>query len=137
MECDKSRAFQAPATPPTHLHHSSTNQKQHSSIYMCLIELPNGQNKVFKPRHNSKQQSCCNQQAALQWPKTSYSHQDNYSKQESCCYEHAALKRTLQAMYVPARAELPHITVESVDQSLCNEGRYMGGCRGGGEGGGA
>jgi hypothetical protein len=78
--------------------------------------------------NNSKQQSCCNQQAALQWPKTSYSHQYNYSKQESCCYE----QRTLQAMYVPAQAELPHITVESVDQFLCNEAFYI--LRGGGGG---
>jgi hypothetical protein len=66
----------------------------------------------------------------------SYSHQDN-SKQESCCYEHAALQRTLQAMYVPAQAELPHITVESVDQSLCNEAFYIHGWvqGAGGEGG--
>lgn len=66
----------------------------------------------------------------------SYSHQDNYSKQESCCYEHAALQRTLQAMYVPAQAELPHITVESVDQSLCNEGYIHGWVQGAGGGGG-
>lgn len=38
MECDKSRAFQAPATPPTHSHHSLTNQKQHSSIYICVFD---------------------------------------------------------------------------------------------------
>jgi hypothetical protein len=37
MECDKSRAFQAPATPPTH-------PPTHP------LQLPNGQNKLFKPR---------------------------------------------------------------------------------------
>jgi hypothetical protein len=68
-----------------------------------------------------------------------FSLRHNYSKQESCCYEHAALQRTLQAMCVPARAELPHITVESIDQSLCNEAFYIHGWVqgvGGGGGGG-